>query len=54
VTVTAPRVNDKRVNPETNERQRFSSKDPAGVVAEVAEGGGGASGSGEKGVQFRP
>jgi putative transposase len=26
VTVTAPRVNDKRVNPETNERQRFSSK----------------------------
>ena len=42
MTVTAPRVNDKRVNPETNERQRFSSKDPAGVVAEVAEGGGGA------------
>jgi putative transposase len=26
VTVTAPRVNDKRVNPETKERQRFSSK----------------------------
>ena len=26
VTVTAPRVNDKRVNPETNERQRFSSR----------------------------
>ncbi len=26
ITVTAPRVNDKRVNPETNERQRFSSK----------------------------
>jgi hypothetical protein len=26
VTVTAPRVNDKRVNPETNDRQRFSSK----------------------------
>jgi putative transposase len=25
VTVTAPRVNDKRVDPETNERQRFSS-----------------------------
>ena len=26
VTVTAPRVNDKRVDPETGERQRFSSK----------------------------
>jgi len=26
VTVTAPRVNDKRVDPGTNERQRFSSK----------------------------
>jgi putative transposase len=26
IKVTAPRVNDKRVNPETNERQRFSSK----------------------------
>jgi putative transposase len=26
VTVTAPRVNDKRVDPETNERQRFSSR----------------------------
>ena len=26
VTVTAPRVNDKRVNPETKERERFSSK----------------------------
>jgi putative transposase len=26
VTVTAPRVNDKRVDPETKERQRFSSK----------------------------
>jgi hypothetical protein len=26
LTVTAPRVNDKRVDPETNERQRFSSR----------------------------
>ena len=25
VTVTAPRVNDKRVDPETNERQRFAA-----------------------------
>jgi len=26
VTVTAPRVNDKRIDPETGQRQRFSSK----------------------------
>ena len=26
VTVTAPRVNDKRINPESGERHRFSSK----------------------------
>jgi len=26
VTVTAPRVNDKRINPENGERHRFSSK----------------------------
>ncbi|GCE44964.1 IS6120, transposase [Rhodococcus wratislaviensis] len=35
VSVKAPRVNDKRVDPDTGERQRFSSAIPAGVGAQV-------------------
>jgi putative transposase len=36
VTVRAPRVNDRRVDPDTGERQRFFVGDPAGVGAQIA------------------
>jgi len=37
VEVTAPRVNDRRVDPDTGERARFSSPGPAAVVPEDPE-----------------
>jgi len=37
VEVQAPRVNDKRIDPDTGERARFSSPDPAAVVPQDPE-----------------
>jgi hypothetical protein len=41
IPIKAPRVNDKRVDEETRERQKFSSRILPGVRAPVAEGRGG-------------
>jgi len=38
VAIQAPRVNDKRVDEQTGERARFSSRDFAGLRASIAEG----------------
>src|SRR3954454_6713246 len=38
VAVRAPRVNDKRVDPETGKRRRVQLEDPARVCAALAEG----------------
>ena len=43
VAVRAPRVNDKRIDEASGERQRFRLGDPAGLVVQVAAGGRGAA-----------